>query len=120
MNVILVAVGGFFGSISRYGVSQMVKKRYPTAFPLATFIVNLMGAFLLGWLIGSGTGRSWQLLLGTGFLGAFTTFSTFKLENIELHAEGNRKMMIIYLAVSYIGGILLAFAGLVIGTTTRP
>lgn len=59
-------------------------KRNKTSFPIATFLINITGAFLLGYIIGSGVTTGWQLLLGTGFMGAFTTFSTFKLESVQL------------------------------------
>lgn len=117
MSALFVVIGGFFGAISRYGISQWVKKRYAPAFPFATLAVNLTGAFLLGFIVGSGIGTSWQRLLGTGFMGAFTTFSTFKLESIELHAKGNRDALVSYLAVSYVIGIFLAFVGLSLGAS---
>lgn len=115
VNGVLVAVGGFFGAISRFGVSQWVNWRLSPAFPVGTLVVNLLGALLLGVLIGSGIGDSWQKLLGTGFMGAFTTFSTFKLESIQLGTHRRWKSLVIYLAVSYIGGIFLAFLGLMVG-----
>jgi CrcB protein len=114
-NILMVAVGGFFGAIARFGVSNWVRGKYPTAFPTATLFVNLLGSFLLGLMIGANLASSWRLLLGTGFMGAFTTFSTFKLENIQLHANRNWKVMIPYLGISYTIGILLAFVGIKLG-----
>lgn len=115
LNGALVAIGGFFGAVSRFGISQWVKKRYTFAFPVATLAVNLAGSFLLGLIIGSGIGKHWESLLGTGFMGAFTTFSTFKLENIEIHANRNWKVLLSYLAISYVGGVFLAFVGMSVG-----
>ena len=115
MTIIFVMIGGFFGALARFSVSQWVKSRTATAFPVATLLVNLLGAFLLGLILGHGMGQTWKLLLGTGFMGAFTTFSTFKLENIQLHAKQNWKVLAGYLSISYIGGILLAFAGILLG-----
>jgi CrcB protein len=115
LNGMLVAIGGFFGAVSRFGVSQWVKKRYTFTFPVGTLAVNLIGSFLLGVIVESGIGE-WQSLLGTGFMGAFTTFSTFKLENIEIHAKRNWKVLISYLTICYIGGIFLAFLGMLLGT----
>ncbi|HEX7065841.1 MAG TPA: fluoride efflux transporter CrcB [Bacillales bacterium] len=115
LNSVLVLIGGFFGAVSRFGVSQWMNPRFSSAFPVATLAVNLSGAFLLGLLVGSGIGEMWLRLLGTGFMGAFTTFSTFKLENIELLAEKKWKLLIGYLAASYIGGVFLAFIGMTIG-----
>lgn len=111
----LVALGGFFGAIARFGVSNWFKKRTSSPLPLGTLFVNLLGAFLLGLIIGKGLSPTWQLLLGTGFMGAFTTFSTFKLENIQLHSGRKWKMLIVYLGITYSLGILLAFLGMKVG-----
>lgn len=115
INAIMVAFGGFFGAITRYSISQWMKKRKPTSFPLATFIINLMGSFLLGLIYGTETGGLPLLLLGTGFMGAFTTFSTFKLENIQLIVNKKWTIQVIYLVLSYLLGISLAFLGVIIG-----
>ena len=114
-NSLLLAVGGFFGAISRFGISNWVNKRYQASFPLATFIINVVGAFLLGYIKGKEWGNVGTFLLGTGFMGAFTTFSTFKLENIQLYEKKKWSVMIIYLGFSYTLGILMAFFGLVLG-----
>ncbi|WP_110926753.1 fluoride efflux transporter CrcB [Bacillus massiliglaciei] len=116
ISLLLVVIGGFFGAISRFGASGWIKRKYPSRFPYATLFVNLTGSFLLGLLLGAHPGSSWELLFGTGFLGAFTTFSTFKLENIQLHAERHWKLLVLYLGISYTFGILLAFLGLKIGS----
>jgi fluoride exporter len=114
-NILWVALGGFFGAMSRYGVGLVIKKKYPSDFPFATLFVNLLGSFLLGLIIGANTDDTLRLLLGTGFMGAFTTFSTFKLENIQLHAKRKIKVAVLYLAISYTCGILLAFLGIWLG-----
>lgn len=114
-NIMLVAIGGFFGAISRFGASSWIKSRFPSTFPFATLTINLLGSFLLGLCIGANLENSWKLLLGTGFLGAFTTFSTFKLENIQLHAKRKWNVLLSYLVISYTFGILLAFLGIKIG-----
>lgn len=115
MNVLLVAIGGFFGAISRFGVNNWIKGRYNSDFPIATLMVNLIGSFLLGLLIGANLNHTWELLLGTGFLGAFTTFSTLKLDSILLRNNKQGKSMILYLGVSYTFGILLALIGIRMG-----
>ncbi|WP_462412707.1 fluoride efflux transporter CrcB [Neobacillus sp. Marseille-QA0830] len=113
--IILVAVGGFFGAMSRFGISQFIKSRYPSTFPFATLWINLLGSFLLGVIFGVNAANLWRLLLGTGFMGAFTTFSTFKLENVQLLEKGNWQVAGLYLAISYSCGILLAFLGIWVG-----
>lgn len=111
----MVAIGGFFGAISRFGISRLFKKYDHSDFPYATLFVNLVGSFLLGYVIGSDIVETGILLLGTGFLGSFTTFSTFKLETIQLHADKKWKPLITYLLISYTVGILFAFIGMALG-----
>lgn len=108
----LVAIGGFFGAITRFGISNWFKKRYTSPFPFGTLFINLLGAFLIGLIIGKGANQTWQLLLGTGFMGAFTTFSTFKLETIQLYFGKNWGMIVVYLGITYTFGILFAFLGM--------
>jgi len=118
-HIVAVAVGGFFGAISRFGISNLLRAKYPSGFPVATLCINVVGSFLLGLIIGAGLGDSWKLLLGTGFMGAFTTFSTFKLESIQLQMNRNWKVMISYLVISYTAGIILAFVGMKLGQFFR-
>lgn len=115
IHITLVIIGGFFGAISRFSISNWIKGKYSTSFPIATLMVNLVGSFLLGLLIGGDFGHTWSLLLGTGFMGAFTTFSTFKLENIQFFVERNKKLLVVYLGVTYSIGIVLAFLGIKLG-----
>ena len=111
----LVAFGAFFGAISRFWISRLLKKYRMSDFPYATLCVNLLGSFLLGYVMGIGLNERGVLLLGTGFLGSFTTFSTFNLENIQFFVQGKKKHLISYLALSYTFGILFAFLGIIIG-----
>ncbi|RDI45617.1 fluoride efflux transporter CrcB [Falsibacillus pallidus] len=115
INGLYVAIGAFFGAMARFGLSSFSKKKYPSDFPLGTLLVNLIGSFLLGIINGKEPDAMWALLLGTGFMGSFTTFSTFKVENIELHFKRKWKIVTMFLAISYTFGILLAFAGMQIG-----
>ena len=115
INILLVAIGAIFGVLARFLFSSWMKKRWQMEFPLGTFLINLSGSFLLGLLIGSGADRHMQLLIGTGFMGSFTTFSTFKLENMELRLKGKYPTLIWYLGLSYILGIGLAGVGMWLG-----
>lgn len=88
MNFLIVGIGGFFGAISRYAVGLAVIKHMPSSFPYATLIVNVSGSLLLGLVTaltarGTFTGQL-ALLAGVGFLGAYTTFSTFAVDIIYL------------------------------------
>lgn len=113
IQIVLIGLGGFFGAISRFGFSRKIQLK--SGFPAATLIVNLLGAFLLGFFAGLQLTGQIYAFAGIGFMGAFTTFSTFKLDAIKLKYAKKRIFFYIYLAVSYIGGITLSFIGLLIG-----
>jgi CrcB protein len=119
MNILIVFLGGGFGSVCRYlfGVG-VVRIAGPTYGPVGTFTINVIGSFLMGVLIGvlarnTGVSDRWRLLLGVGVLGGFTTFSSFSLEavmTIERKAYG--------LAAAYIvGSVVLGVLGLILGLT---
>ena len=111
MELVLVGFGGFFGGLSRYWVGRAVSARARPGFPLGTFLINLSGALLLGILTGLRPGESALLLLGDGFLGAFTTFSTFMFEGVGL-LQGRKRLS----ALVYIGAtLLLGIAGFLCG-----
>jgi len=114
---VFVALGGFFGAMARYGLGKFISGRTQSTFPLGTFTINLLGSFLLGLIISSQWNANSTLFLGTGFMGAFTTFSTFKVENMNLYRNRKHKTMFWYLGLSYIVGVFLAFVGFVIGST---
>lgn len=111
MNFLLVAIGGFFGSMIRFFISQKTGKR-----PFGTWIANITGAILLGVLARfylSGTVPEWLwLLAGTGFSGAFTTFSTFGNETVQLLLSKKYKSAILYVFCSL--AISLTAVGLII------
>ena len=103
MTVVALAVAGALGAYARFRVGGGIARRHPGAFPWGTFVVNLSGAFVLGALNGAHVTGDWLLIAGTGFLGAYTTFSTWMVETI-----GDAGL--VYLFASMAGG--LATAGL--------
>lgn len=116
-TLLFVAVGGAAGSVLRYLTSVAVSKFFSSAFPLATFIVNVVGCFLVGFIIGSlekqqltDSGIKW--LLVTGFCGGFTTFSTFGHENINLFQSGNPALAFAYIGTSLAIGLAAVWLGL--------
>jgi len=116
MHLFAVALGGALGALGRYGVNGLL---YPVAdnrFPLGTLAVNVIGSFLMGFLyvviVEKGIlPPEWRNFLMVGFLGAFTTFSTFSLDVLALVEGGHYSLGLVYLLLSLflcIGGIALA------------
>lgn len=114
-EILLVSIGGFFGAISRFIFSKQIQNRVKTSFPLGTLIVNLIGAFIFGLLMGMQIKGSLNALLGIGFIGAFTTFSTLKLESEQLRKAKKYKLYYGYLSCTYLLGIFFAICGIIIG-----
>ncbi|EUJ42950.1 fluoride efflux transporter CrcB [Listeria rocourtiae] len=116
LDVISIAMGAFFGVNARYALSSWIKRRVEWDFPIATLIINLSGAFVLGFVIQLQLSFDWNLLATTGFLGAFTTFSTFKLESVQLATERKWGKVVLYQAVTYSLGLALIVAGMFAGS----
>lgn len=120
MPFILVALGGSIGAISRYALGLWVTTKFPTAFPLATFIINVTGSFFLGVVMTVVTLRltehteALRLVVGVGFLGAYTTFSTFEYETSSLLEEGAIMLTSLYVASSVIVGFVGMRLGLIL------
>ncbi|MDW8296605.1 MAG: fluoride efflux transporter CrcB, partial [Raineya sp.] len=85
-NFLWVFVGGGLGCVSRYGINILASAIFSTRFPLGTLIVNVIGSFLIGifFALHKETAEKYRLLLVTGFLGGFTTFSAFSYETLAL------------------------------------
>lgn len=112
MNVINVMFGGFFGAMSRYVIDIFIE----TAFPIATLLTNIIGSFLLGMLFASiyKTGRRHVIvhhLFGVGFLGSFTTFSTFAVDALLLFQIGHIVQAAFYIIGTTVLSILFAYIG---------
>jgi CrcB protein len=120
MTIALIAVFGAAGAVSRYAVDSWVSDSTGGQFPWGTLTVNVLGAFLLGVLVAVTTERllldqNWRIGLGIGFLGSFTTFSTFAYETVRL-AEDSAWLMTAANVFGMIAiGLLAAFAGLALG-----
>jgi len=104
VKVALVALFGAAGALARYGISTVVGTR---SFPVATLGINVAGAFLLGVLLASDATSTARTAIGVGFLGAFTTFSTFAVEADSL----DRPRALAYVALSVVLGIGAAALG---------
>lgn len=120
-NILWVGLGGFAGSILRYGVGAgiaAVTHSSSPRFPIATFAVNVLGSFLIGLLLRYvEQGSAPHLLSVVGFCGGFTTFSTFSLESVRLLREGHTSTALLYISLSLLLCIGATFLGMTIKTT---
>ena len=122
MTWLLIGVMGALGALARYGVSGIVQRRWKTTFPVGTLVVNLTGALAAGLLLGFSTGRSVPDLAlvaaGVGFLGGYTTFSTWMVEAVLAAEAGGRsgiRRAAESLAVPLIAGVAAVWIGFVLG-----
>lgn len=114
MKLISVMLGGFFGAIARYSIGEWIQTS--NGFPIGTLLINLLGCFLLSWFLTFLTVKKhlsaeFTLFIGTGFIGSFTTFSTFSVETILLFQNGLAVYGVIYILVSIILGLMFAYLG---------
>ncbi|MBK6346155.1 MAG: fluoride efflux transporter CrcB [Bacteroidales bacterium] len=114
--LLVIGSGSFLGGISRYLVSRYVQNTLITAFPFGTFIVNLIGCFLIGLFFGLSerdnlSNAEVRLFLTVGFCGGFTTFSTFSSENMALLRDGSFLYFSLYTGLSVFLGLLATFGG---------
>lgn len=120
--VLLVAAGGILGALSRYGFGMALPA--PDAWPLPTLLINLSGALALGWLLealarsgpDAGLRRIARLGIGSGFLGAYTTYSTLALDSVHLFGAGRAVDAMWYLVASLLGGVAATTLGIWLGT----
>lgn len=111
MNALLIFLGGGLGALCRWGVSKLVVRS--ADFPWATLSVNLLGCFLIG-LFGyyATRGHNTLMMVGVvGFLGGFTTFSSYGLELMRMLQNGMSKNFVVYLLSSNVAGVLLVYVG---------
>ena len=116
-TIIYIGLGGAIGSILRYLTSLLVNKYWIHAFPLATFLTNVLGCFIIGIFIGyleknnlANGNLKWFLV--TGFCGGYTTFSTFGFENNLLLQSNQSLLAFSYIALSVLLGIFAVWFGL--------
>ena len=115
-NCILVLLGGGVGSLSRYLVSVWAFGRFGNHFPYGTLIVNILGCLAIGFVLTLSLEKlivteNIRLLLVTGFLGGFTTFSAFGFETLHLMRTGNTMLALVYIGASIIAGLAAVWIG---------
>jgi CrcB protein len=116
-NLLLVMLGGAFGSGARYLTGRATLDWFGPGYPWGTLAVNLIGGFLMGVLVGTLArigqgGEQWRVLIGVGVLGGFTTFSAFSLDAMGMIERGDWIPMLGYALVSVVGSITALAIGL--------
>lgn len=118
---LLIALGAAAGAVSRWALDGYIQSRHDSAFPWGTFVINTLGSLALGVLLGASAEGEEQVhllaLAGTGFCGAFTTFSTFAYESVVLAEKGSSGVGVLYVGGSVVAGLAAAFAGWSVAVT---
>lgn len=117
MKILLaIGLGSFLGGISRYLVTLFLQNKFLSTFPYGTLGVNIIGCFLIGIVYGlSARGNinvEWRLFLATGFLGGFTTFSSFSNDTVSLLRDAQYLQAFSYVALSVVVGLVATFGGI--------
>jgi CrcB protein len=121
-KILLISIGAMLGANARYWISDWVAQRWGTAFPYGTFLVNVTGSLLIGIFISLTTERliidpRWRFLFVVGFLGAYTTFSTYTLECMNLFERGQWLLGLLDALGSVAVGLIAVGAGMFLGRT---
>lgn len=115
MIALYIALAGGLGAVSRFVVDDYLKQRFDEKFPWATVIINISGSFVLGAVTGALSGGDMALMLGVGFCGGYTTFSTAMFEAVRLYERRQFGRMAFALFGVLILTIIAAFVGYVFG-----
>ncbi len=121
LDILLVLAGGALGSVLRYLVARLTYHHHETTspFPWSTFIVNIVGCLLVGFLVmrfqRNNFSSVYRIFFITGFLGAFTTFSTFSLDTMNLIHDGHFRTALMNVLASTLGGITAVITGMYAG-----
>jgi CrcB protein len=114
--LLVVGVGSFIGGVSRYLVSLFVQNKFLSTFPYGTLVVNIAGCFLIGIVYAlsekGNVNAEWRLFLITGFLGGFTTFSSFSNETVSMLRDAQYWQALSYIGISIIVGLAATFGGI--------
>jgi fluoride exporter len=122
MSFVWVFLGGGLGAAARYAVSGWIVPRLATLFPVHTALINVSGSFAIGVLVTlfmerAGLNPAWRLLVVTGFLGGYTTFSTYSYEAVTLAGAGEWRLAAAYVLGSTLLGLVACIAGIALART---
>lgn len=111
INYLIIGIGGFLGAIARYAIGLWIGQKWGRSFPFGTFFINVSGSFFIGLLMSLFTEKfmvnpQWRLSLAVGFLGAYTTFSTFEYETGSLLKDGEWLLALMNVVLSVVAGFV--------------
>ncbi len=117
---VMVGLGGFVGAIARFWLGGFISDRMGGRFPYGTFAINISGSFLVGLILTLLTERAnwspnWRFLIPVGFIGAYTTFSTFEYETLRSVQDGEMWIAFLNVGGSVVAGFLSVWCGVVLG-----
>ena len=114
-KIILIGVAGLLGTLGRYGLAELISRRFGESFPLGTLVVNVLGCFLAGslfYLLQRETiSETLRAIVMIGFLGGFTTFSAYGLQTFNLLRDGQTGIALLNVLASNVCGFLMVWAG---------
>jgi CrcB protein len=114
VTVLLVALGAAIGAPLRYLTDRTIQARHDSVFPWGTLTVNVAGSVVLGFITGLPVAPAVAVLVGTGFCGALTTYSTFSYETLRLVQDGARFYALVNVVGSILAGLGAAYCGLLL------
>ncbi len=119
LKYVAVGIGGFAGAIARYAIGTYIGGRLGIRFPYGTFVINVSGSFLIGFslalLARSTASQYWRYLIPIGFIGAYTTFSTFEYETLRAVQDGQPMTGLLNVVLSLVIGFVAVWAGAALG-----
>ena len=120
LKYLLVGIGGGLGSILRFWLGSYIGSKMGTRFPYGTFVINITGSFLIGlvfaWLtVRTQWSLNWRYLIPIGFIGGYTTFSSFEFETLRAIQEGQVGLGLLYVAASVVLGFVAVWGGMIAG-----